>query len=147
MTNLILAFKKSDISFYAVLGVIVIAFGIMVFMQSKRRKVQQTEYHTMLDSLRVGIRVKTVGGVIGIIKEIREEAPGFKTVLLETPSLVRYDLQAIYGVVDETAISNALKPQPASIEEHKDPNSGVDKPQDAPKAKKTNPKSPTTNKK
>jgi preprotein translocase YajC subunit len=145
MTNLFAAVNAKDIPVYIVFGLIIVGFTVMIIMQSKKRKVQQTEYNSMIDSLRVGVRVKTVGGVIGVIKEIREEAPNFKTVLLETPSLIRYDVQAIYGIVDEAALNQANQ-KPQSIEQHKEPDAGIDKPQDAFKAKKTSPKSGTTNK-
>ncbi|KAI4453338.1 queuine trna-ribosyltransferase [Holotrichia oblita] len=51
-------------------------------------------------------RVRTVGGIIGRIKEIREEGPGVKTVLLQTsddknPAYALFDIQAIYGVIAE----------------------------------------------
>jgi len=104
-----------DTSFYVTVGIIIAIFVLMIVMQSRRRQKSQAEYLGMLDTLRVGTRVKTVGGVIGKIVEIREEAPGFKTVLIETgdaknPSRVLYDMQAIYGVVDTDAIlANAIK--------------------------------------
>ena len=112
MSNFIfaLAGAASGWEMYVVMGVIVLMFVVMVTLQSKKRKKSQDEYTGMLDTLRPGMRVKTVGGVIGRIKEIREEGPGFKTVLLETgTSTVLYDLQAIYGVVDDEAILAAKK--------------------------------------
>ncbi|MDR0461869.1 MAG: preprotein translocase subunit YajC [Christensenellaceae bacterium] len=143
MTNLLLKMKSGDIGFYVVLAVIILVFTVLVASQSRRRKTQQAEYTGMLDTLRVGTKVKTVGGVIGVIKEIREEAPGFKTVLLETPSLIRYDLQAIYGIVNEEKIAQA---QATNVQEHKDTDSGIDNTKDAFEAKKTKPKSGTTKK-
>lgn len=145
-----------DIGFYITLGVIVLIFGALVFMQTRRRKTAQAEYTGMLDTLRVGTRVKTVGGVIGKIKEIREEAPGFKTVLLETgdaknPSVVLYDLQAIYGIVDDEAVlrakaeAQAAQAQPASVQNHEQPNSGVGNSEDIFKAQKTKSKGKAAN--
>jgi hypothetical protein len=48
-------------------------------------------------------------GVIGRIKEIREEAPGFKTILLETGddknlSSLIYEINAVQGIVNEEAL-------------------------------------------
>jgi preprotein translocase YajC subunit len=118
-----------DWGFYVALGVIILIFGAMMVFQTRRRRTAQAEYTGMLDTLRPGTRVKTVGGVIGKIKEIREEAPGFKTVLLETgseghTSFMLYDIQAIYGVVDEGALKLA-QPQPADVKDHKSPDDGV----------------------
>ena len=107
MLNSLLA--KVDPMFF-ILGGLVLVFVVMIVMQTRKRRTAQAEYTGMLEALRPGMRVKTVGGVIGTIREIREEAPGFKTVLLETgteknPSLVLYDLQAIYGVVNDEKIA------------------------------------------
>jgi len=145
-----------DWIFYIILGVIVVVFVCLIMAQSRRRRQAQTEYTGMLDTLRSGMRVKTVGGVIGRIREIREEAPGFKTVLLETgdaknPSLVTYDLQAIYGIVDDEAImqkqmQQAAEQQPAAIQNHEPANDGVDNAQNASKPKETKPKGNTTKK-
>lgn len=85
---------------------LIILFGVMIWFSSRRRKMAQTQVAQMHDGLRPGQRVRTVGGVVGRIKEIREESPGFKTVLLETgnaknPAFMLFDIQAIYGIVPE----------------------------------------------
>jgi len=145
---------SGNTGFYITLGVIVIIFAVLIYFQSRRRKTQQAEYTGMLDTLRAGVRVKTVGGVIGKIVEIREEAPGFKTVLLETgdekhPSFVLYDIQAIYGIVNDDALAAAnadktdktAQAQPTDITKHEGTDSGVNAPEDAFEAKKTKKKS------
>ena len=120
-----------------------IFFGLLAFLvvmaasTIRRRKTAQSEYMGMLDTLRPGMRVKTVGGVIGTIREIREEAVGFKTVLLETPSLILYDLQAIYGVVNEDALAN----QPANVQQHPEPDNRVESAENVSKTKETKRKS------
>ena len=60
----------------------------------------------MLDRLRKGMRIKTVSGVIGRIKEIREEFGGMRTVIIETgndkySSFLQLDINAIMEVVAE----------------------------------------------
>ena len=151
MTNLLLV-TTNEIVTYALIGGFVVIFGVMIYFQSRRRRSAQAEYTGMLDTLRPGTRVKTVGGVIGRIKEIREEAPGFKTVLLETgsdkyPSFVLYDIQAIYGVVDDeklaaekiaaAEIEKKTEEQPKSIEDHAPAKNGIDNSQAFQKTKKT----------
>ena len=148
MTNLFLA--KGDTSFYITLVIIIAIFVVMLVLQSRRRKTAQAEYSGMIESLRPGARVKTVGGVIGRIVEIREEAPGFKTVLLETgtdksKSFVLYDLQAIYGVVNDEAVARAnaksldeQKPNPTN---HEPANKGVDVPKESSETQKSRKKS------
>jgi len=142
-----------DLWAYITLGVIVLLFIVMVMAQTRKRKSAQAEYTGMLDTLRSGMRVKTVGGVIGKIREIREEAPGFKTVLLETgdpknPSLVLYDLQAIYGIVDDEAIAakKMEQAQTTAIQNHEDTNKPIDAAQQTSKPKETKPKSKPTDK-
>jgi len=137
-----------DTGFFITLGVIVVVFMLLVVMQTRRRRTAQAEYSGMLETLRAGMRVKTVGGVIGRIREIREEAPGFKTVLLETgdsknPSLVLYDLQAIYGIVDDEAIlaKKMEDAQAQNIQNHEPADERVDKPQNTFEPKKTKSKS------
>jgi preprotein translocase subunit YajC len=145
MSKLFLA--STDWSFYIMLGGIVVVFAVMIMLQSKKRKTAQGEYNTMIDGLRVGARVKTVGGVIGKILEIREEAPGFRTVLLETGGAkgnctILYDIQAIYGVVDDIAIAQSIAAkQNADVAKENGGNDGVKRGEDAPKTQKPKSKS------
>jgi preprotein translocase subunit YajC len=92
---------------------IIIAFGVfllgMMLWQGSRQKKAQADFMSMLDTLRTGMRVKMASGVIGRIKIIREEAPGFKTVLIETGddknnSTLVYDINAVQGIINEDAI-------------------------------------------
>ena len=111
---------------YVLLGGIVLV-GVLIVLNTSKRKKLQGEMSGMLDNLRPGDRVKTVGGVIGRIKEIREEAPGFKTVLIESgsaknPTTVLYDIQAIYGVINEEAVNAKIAEEAArELEEKKEP--------------------------
>jgi len=103
------------------MNIVTIAFimglvAIMLFSM-KRRKSVRSQVEKMLDELRPGQRVRTVGGIIGRIKEIREETPerktekgvivpAIKTVLIQTgsdkyPAYMLFDIQAIYGVMPE----------------------------------------------
>lgn len=103
-------------------GVLVLLFVVMIFMQTKRRKAVVAQQEQMIDRLRPGMRVKTVGGVIGRIREIREEGGGLKTAMLETEfngktNFALYDIQAIYMTIDEPgAVVVQEEPTPAQIE-------------------------------
>lgn len=135
----LLAMSSDTASTLGILGLFVAAMVVMIVLNGGRRKKMQAEYSGMLDSLRVGTKVKTVGGVIGVIKEIREEAPGFRTVLLETGvspncSYVLYDLQAVYGIVDteKLAAATIAKDAPAitggdarGVEDHQQADNGI----------------------
>ena len=94
-----------DPTMYITLGLLV-ALGLMIWFSSRRRRAMQSQITQMHEELRPGQRVRTVGGVVGRIKEIREESPGFRTVLLQTgndkfPAYMLFDIQAIYGIVPE----------------------------------------------
>jgi len=133
-------------------GFAVLLVGMMVYGSIRRRRAHE-DYSSMLDTLRPGMRVKTVGGVIGVIVEIREEAPGFKTVVLETgsdnnKSFVLYDLQAIYGIVDVEkmiAAAEALNAKPSDIDDHKPADKRVDGSENVFEPKKSNKKSNSGN--
>jgi len=88
-----------------IIGMFVL-LGLMLYFGSRRRRAMQSQVNQMHEQLRPGQRVRTVGGVVGRIKEIREEAPEFKTVLIQTgndkhPAYMLFDIQAIYGIVPE----------------------------------------------
>jgi preprotein translocase subunit YajC len=122
VTNLFLFQFEESIPWIIMAALLVLLF---VFQGSRQRKMQ-ADYVAMLDTLRVGMRVKMASGVIARIKEIREEAPGFKTVLVETGdgknvSYLTYTLDAVQGIVNEDALAalNAKPVETVSIEEAK----------------------------
>jgi preprotein translocase subunit YajC len=105
-TNILLAAIDGTAVFFIVVGVLLVG---LVLWQGSSQKKAQADFMAMLDTLRVGMRVKMACGLIGRITEIREEAPGFKTVLLETGgdkdrSYLIYDINAVQGIVNEEAI-------------------------------------------
>ena len=113
MTNLFLFTAMDGV----LIGVVVLMIGFMFWQGSKQRKAQ-ADYMGMLDTLRIGMRVKMASGLLGRIKEIREEAPGFKTITVETGegknvSVLTFTIDAVQGVVNEEAI-NQLNMQAAA---------------------------------
>ena len=92
------------------LGAVVIAMFVFLLLQGRKQKKAQEDYMGMLDSLRPGVKVKMASGLLGRIKDIREEAPGFKTVTLnigEGKNVVEmtFVIEAVQGIVNEEAIS------------------------------------------
>ncbi len=92
------------------ISILLLGMILLIMWQGKKQKKAQADFESMLDTLRVGMRVKMVSGMLGRIKEIREEAPGFKTILLETgdpknPTVLNYVMEAIQGIVNEEAIN------------------------------------------
>jgi len=96
---------------------LIVGLIIMMLWSSRRRKAARSETEKMLDELRPGQRVRTYSGIIGRIKEIREETPAHttekgvvipavKTVLIETGngknvSFMLFDINAIHGLIPE----------------------------------------------
>ena len=78
--------------------VAVILFGSM-FLNSRRQKKRQEEGQKLIDALKPGNKVKTIGGICGVIAEICRDD---NTFVLETgtaktgKSYIKFDMQAIY---------------------------------------------------
>ena len=72
--------------------------GLMVYSSSKQKKRQQ-ETMAMLDAIRPGNKVKTIGGICGVVVEV---CPDDNTFILETgseasgKSYIKFDKQAVY---------------------------------------------------
>lgn len=109
--------------------ILLVGLVAMMMYSVKRRKSARVQVEKMLDELRPGQRVRTVGGIIGRIKEIREESPQVKTILLQTgsdkyPAYMLFDIQAIYGIFAEeghTIDGAPLMKLPAPEEKSKHP--------------------------
>lgn len=70
------------IMMYVVLGVIIVIFAVYMIMSNKKSKQRQQEYTEQLDAIRPGHKVKTAGGICGIVVEVCDD----NTVILETGS-------------------------------------------------------------
>lgn len=84
---------------WVILGVFVVILIVMFFFSSRRNKKRQQEAQEMLDSVKPGVKVKTIGGVCGIVVEVDDEE---NTFVLETGSeasgkcYMKFDKQAIF---------------------------------------------------
>lgn len=83
---------------YIVFGVLLLAIIGLFVWQSVSGKKKQKEAQNMVDSLKIGDRVKTIGGVCGFVAEINNAE---NTFVLETgtedkKSYVKFDKGAIY---------------------------------------------------
>lgn len=102
--------------FVALLVVLVVVLLVVPMFTNKKRAKQTTELH---NSLRPGDVIKTVGGIIGTIKSIRQISPNDKEMVIETgegdnKTTMVFDIQALYQVM-----SRADAPVDA-FEEHTD---------------------------
>ncbi len=81
---------------------IAVLFGIIIvfmFVNRRSQKKRQEETQNMLDSIQPGNKVKTIGGICGVVVEV---CPEDNTFVLETgteesgKSYIKFDKQAVY---------------------------------------------------
>ncbi len=67
---------------YILLAVIVVVFVVWLLLSNKKGKQRQKEYTEQLDAIAPGHKVKTIGGICGIVVEVCDD----NTVIIETGS-------------------------------------------------------------
>ena len=122
MTNLLTAAENSSASggtggvgSWIIMGVLLVI--IIVFMALNRRTQQkrQEETKNMLDAIQPGNKVKTIGGICGVVVEV---CPEDNTFVLETgteksgKSYLKFDKQAVYQT-DAVVKKEETKEEPA----------------------------------
>ena len=80
------------------MGVMIVGIIVLFFFSSRSNKKKQKQAMEMVSKLKVGDRVKTIGGICGFVVEIND---GENTFVLETgcddkKSYVKLDRGAIY---------------------------------------------------
>lgn len=84
---------------WVLLGVVVVIFVVFFVISSRKNKKRQEENEQLMNAIKPGNKVKTIGGVCGIVVEVDPEE---NTFVLETGSEVsgksymKFDKQAIY---------------------------------------------------
>lgn len=71
-----------QIMMYVILGVIIVVFAVWMFISNKKNKQMRAEYDEQLNAIRPGHKVKTAGGICGIVVEVCDD----NTVIIETGS-------------------------------------------------------------
>ena len=81
-----------------IMGVLVLAIIGLFVWQSIKGKKKQKEAQDMVGNLKVGDRVKTIGGICGFVAEINDNENTFvlETGLEDRKSYVKFDKGAIY---------------------------------------------------
>ena len=74
--------NTSTIVMYVLIGVIIVAFIAWMFFSGRKNKQRQQEYIEQLDAIRPGHKVKTAGGICGVVVEVCDD----NTVIIETGS-------------------------------------------------------------
>ena len=67
---------------YIVLGVVVVIFVVWMVFSGRKNKQRQKEYAEQLEAIRPGLKVKTAGGICGIVVEVCDD----NTIIMETGS-------------------------------------------------------------
>lgn len=83
---------------WVMLAFLVLILGVMMFVQNRSNKKRQKEAEEKLNSLRIGDRVKTIGGICGIIVEINDDENTFvlETGVENSGNFIKFDKIAIY---------------------------------------------------
>ena len=90
---------SSDVWTYVILAVFIVVIVVFFVFSSRRNKKKQQEAEDLINAVKPGNKVKTIGGVCGIVVEVDAEE---NTFVLETGSelsgkcYLKFDKQAIY---------------------------------------------------
>jgi len=112
--------NSSTIFTYVILGVLVVAIVVMFIFSSRKRKKQEQDAKDLINSVKPGNKVKTIGGICGIVVEVDAEENPF---VLETGTeqsgkcFIKFDKQAIYqtdAIVEKTVAAPAEKTEESS---------------------------------
>ena len=103
MIHLLGAMQPSTIVMLVLLAVMVIVLIVLPMFTNSRRNKAINDLHS---SLRAGDVIKTVGGIVGTIIEIKEVGPVDKEMVIETgvgdkKSTMVFDIQAVYQVLSK----------------------------------------------
>ncbi|MBE5737198.1 MAG: preprotein translocase subunit YajC [Clostridiales bacterium] len=101
---------------------VVVMIGMFVWSSISNKK-KQKEAQNMVSSLKVGDRVKTIGGVCGFVAEINDKENTFvlRTGMEGKESFVKFDKGAIYQTAPANGNANPeVKEEPAKTEKKAD---------------------------
>ena len=126
---------------WVILAVFIVIMVVFFVFSSRRNKKKQEEAQQLMDAVKPGNKVKTIGGVCGIVVEVDSEE---NTFVLETGSettgkcYMKFDKQAIYqtdAVVDKKEEEKGEKPdkkdETPAAEEPFEENAPAAKPENA----------------
>lgn len=113
---------SSEWASYLLIGIVIVLIVVMLVISTRRNKKRQQEAENLINAVRPGNKVKTIGGVCGIVVEVDDEE---NTFVLETgsedsgKSYMKFDKQAIYqtDAVVESQDKKGKKSEEESAEE------------------------------
>ena len=74
--------QNQQIVFYVILGVLVVLIIVWLLFSNRKSKQRQKDYIEQLDAIKPGNKVKTAGGICGVVVEVCDD----NTVIIETGS-------------------------------------------------------------
>lgn len=110
---------------WVMLGIMAVAIIALLVFNRRSQKKRADETQAMLNAIKPGNKVKTIGGICGIVVEI---CPEDNTFVLETgteksgKSFIKFDMQAVYqtDAVVEKAEQKPVEEKPVEkVEEPK----------------------------
>ena len=103
--SLLNAIDPTTIIFIVLLALLIVALLVVPMFTNKKRAKQTDELHR---SLKPGDMIKTIGGIVGTIVEIRQISPVDKEMVIETgvegsKTTMVLDIQALYMVISRSS--------------------------------------------
>lgn len=89
----------SNVGTYAMMGILLAIIIVFMVLNRRTQKKRQQETMDMLNAIQPGNKVKTIGGICGVVVEV---CPEDNTFVLETgtensgKSYIKFDKQAVY---------------------------------------------------
>ncbi len=106
MFNSILA--ASNWPMFVIIGVVLVLMIVLTIVPQKKR---QKEQQKMMDSLNVGTKLMTVGGIVGKITQVNSDNTLIVNVGTENnPTLIVIDRKAVGYVLEAVAAPVAVEP-------------------------------------
>lgn len=114
-----------NIIMLVIVAVLIVVIVVFYVLSSKKRKKQEQDAQDLINAVKPGNKVKTIGGICGIVVEVDNEE---NTFVLETgteasgKSYLKFDRQAIYQTDAVVEKKEEAKSEPA--EENSDATAG-----------------------
>ena len=99
LRSLLADFDPQSIIMLVIVAVLIVVIVVFYVLSSKKRKKQEQDAQDLINAVKPGNKVKTIGGICGIVVEVDNEE---NTFVLETgtevsgKSYIKFDRQAIY---------------------------------------------------